>query len=124
MAFQNVLFPTPKLIHGIVKETGQTTKIISNGNTEYRIQKSQPRKRWTIPGKTMSAADRNTIGTFMKNVNFALDSFRFVDPFTGVESHVRFDSSSIVTTAEALDSSGNIIYVSIGDIVLVEVIGE
>ena len=124
MAFQNILFPTPKLIHGITRESGNMTKIISNGNTEYRLNKSQIRRRWTIPGKSMSKSDRDAIGAFIVSVNFCLDSFRFVDPLTKSEYHVRFDSSSFGSTIEAMDSSGNVTYVTTSDIVLVEVIGE
>lgn len=124
MAFQNILFPAPKLIHGITREAGQTTKIISNGNTEYRLSKSTVRRRWTIPGKSMSLADRNTIGSFILQVKFGLDSFRFLDPISNTEYHVRFDSSTFSSTIEALDANGNVTYVTTSDIVLVEVIGE
>lgn len=124
MAFQNILFPTPKLIHGITRESGMTTKIISNGNKEYRLSKTMIRRRWTIPGKSMSTADRKTIADFFLSVNFALDSFRFYDPITKTEYHVRLDSSVFSSTIEAMDTSGNVTYVTIGDIVLVEVIGE
>lgn len=121
MAFVNELFPNPKLVHGLTKEIGQSTKIISNGNTEYRINKSSARRRWTWSARAMSKDDRNEIITFIKNRNFALDSFRFYCPIEKIEYHVRFDNSALSSTVEAMDENGDVIYVSISDIVLVEV---
>jgi hypothetical protein len=121
MAFQNVLFPNPKLVHGLTKEVGQSTKIISNGNTEYRLSKSNPRRRWTWQSRGMSKADRDAIVTFMKNTKFSLDSFRFYCPLEKIEYHVRFDQSSFSSVVEVMDTSSNVSYVTIGDIVLVEV---
>lgn len=121
MAYQNVLFPNPKLVHGLTKEIGTTTKVISNGNTEYRIQKNNPRRRWTWQSRTISKADRDAIITFMNSVNFGLDSFRFYCPIDKVEYHVRFDSSANTSVVEAMDTSGNVTYTTIGDIVLVQV---
>ena len=124
MTYVNELFPNPKLVHGLTKEIGASTKIISNGNTEYRIQKSTPRRRWTWSSRAMSKADRDAIIAFARNRKFALESFNFYCPIEKQTYKVRFDSSSLTSTVEAMDTNGNVIYLSVGDIVLVEVIGE
>lgn len=121
MAFQNILFPNPKLIHGLKKEIIQGTKIISNGNTEYRLSKNDPRRRWIWPSRAMSNTDKEAIVNFVKSVDMSLDSFRFYDPFEKTEIHVRFDMAAISFTAEVLDSTNSIVYVNISDIALIEV---
>lgn len=121
MAFQNILFPNPKLLHGLKKEVIQQTKIISNGNTEFRLSKNDPRRRWVWPSRAMSEADKNAIVNFMKSVDFSLDSFRFYDPFEKTEVHVRFDMASISFSAEAFDTNNNVTYVGLSDIILLEV---
>jgi hypothetical protein len=121
MAFQNVLFPNPKLIHGLKKEFAQQTKIISNGNAEYRISKNQMRRIWTWPARNISATEWQALVTFMSSVNFSLDSFRFYCPLKKQEYHVRFDMASFSTTAEAFDTSNTVVGVNMGDIVLIQV---
>jgi hypothetical protein len=124
MAYQNINFPTIKLVHGLRKEIGQSTKIISNGNTEYRLSKSSPRRRWTFSARAMTKTDRDAIILFARNVNFALDSFNFYCPIEKTTYKVRFDSSSLSSVVETMDVNGNVTSVTMGDIVLVEVIGE
>ena len=121
MAYQNINFPTLKLVHGLKKEVGQSTKIISNGNTEYRLSKSQARRRWTFPSRALVLADRTAIITFMKSVNFALDSFNFYCPIEKVTYKVRFESSAATSVVESMDVNGNVTAVTFGDISLVEV---
>ena len=124
MAYQNINFPTLKLIHGLKKEIGQTTKIITNGNTEYRVSKSNPRRRWTFQARTLLKADRDAIIAFAQSVDFALDSFNFYCPIEKITYKVRFDSSSLSSMVETMDVNGNVTSVTMGDIVLVEVLGE
>ena len=121
MAFQNILFPNPKLVHGLTKEVIQPTKIISNGNTEYRLSKSNVRHRWTWQGRAMSQGDYSAIVTFMESVNMSLDSFRFYCPIKKQEYHVRFDVGSISSTVEAMSYDNTVTYVSTSDISLIEV---
>ena len=121
MAYQNVNFPTLKLVHGLKKEIGQSTKIISNGNTEYRLSKTNPRRRWTFPSRALTLADRNSIISFAQSVNFALDSFNFYCPIEKTTYKVRFESSSLSSVVETMDVNGNVTAMTVGDIVLVEV---
>ena len=121
MAFQNVLFLNPKLIHGLKKTYAQQTKIISNGNTEYRISKNQKRRIWTWQSRNISATDWIAIQTFMNSVNFSLDSFRFYCPLAKAEYHVRFDMASFSATAEAFDTTNSVVGVNISDITLIQV---
>ena len=121
MAYQNINFPTLKLVHGLKKEVGQSTKIISNGNTEYRLSKSQARRRWSFPARALTKADRDTLSTFMLSVSYALDSFNFYCPIEKVTYKVRFDSSASTSVVESMDVNGNVTAVTFGDVVLVEV---
>lgn len=122
MAYQAILFPNPGLIHGLKKEIIQATTIVTNGNTEYRISKmANPRRRWTWQARAISNADKTAIVSFASTVDMALDSFRFYDPFDKIEYHVRFDQASLSFTAEAMDTSDNITYVTFDDINLIQV---
>lgn len=121
MAYQNINFPTLRLVHGLKKEIGQSTKIISNGNTEYRLSKSQARRRWTFPARALTLADRNTLIGFMKSVDFALDSFNFYCPIEKLTYKVRFESSAATSVVESMDVNGNVTAVTFGDVSLVEV---
>lgn len=121
MAFQDILFPNPKDLFGLKKEVLQQTKIITNGNSEYRISKNDARHRWTWPSRNMTNTDKEAITTFMGTVNMALDSFKFTDPFTGQVVHVRFDMASFSSTAVAFNRQNQPIAVAIDDINLIEV---
>lgn len=122
MAYQNILFPNPKLIHGLKKEIAKQTKIISNGNIEFRLSKQENfRQIWTWQGRVMSQTDINAIVTFADTVDMAKDSFNFYCPFKKQNYKVRFIDASLTFTAEAMDTSSTIIYSSIGDISLIEV---
>jgi hypothetical protein len=125
MAYQNVNYPTPKLIHGIKKGVFKPTIIVSNGYSEYRLQRqSALRYRWTIPGTIMNTSDINALTTFLSGINIGLDSFNFTCPKDGISYKVRFDGAGIETVFEALNSSNVPVIESIGDIVLVQVFGE
>ena len=122
MAYQAILFPNPKLVHGLKKEIIQPSTIVTNGSVEYRILKMQnPRRRWVWQGRAMSNVDKEAIISFANSVDMALDSFRFYDPFDKVEYHCRFDQASISFKAELMDSSDNITYVTLDDIALIQV---
>ena len=121
MAYQNITFPNPKDLFGLQKEVLQQTKIISNGNSEYRISKNDARHRWTWPGRTITKADMDAILTFIGQVNMSLDSFNFVDPFTGATKKVRFDMGAFSAAAVAFNRQNQPIATGISDIVLIEV---
>lgn len=122
MAYQNILFPNPKLIHGLKKETIKQTKIVSNGNTEFRISKNANfRQRWVWPARAMSQADINAIIAFADTVDMAKDSFNFYCPVKKQNFKVRFEDASIQFTVEAINTSSTVIYSTISDITLIEV---
>ena len=122
MAYQNILFPNPKLIHGLQKEVVKQTKIITNGNKEFRINKQANfRQRWTWPARAMSQTDIDAIVTFADTVDMALDSFNFYCPIKKQTFKVRFEDASVSMTVEALSSNNSVIYSTIGDISLIEV---
>lgn len=122
MAYQNINFPTPRLIHGLQKETAKQTKIITNGNTEYRITKQANfRNRWTFPGRLVPQGDIQEILDFAEQVDMAKDSFNFYCPIAKQTYKVRFNDASISYTVEAFDDNGNPLIGNLGDITLVEV---
>ncbi len=125
MAYQNVNFPTPKLIHGIKKGFYKPTIIVTNGYSEYRLQRqSSKRYRWTIPSRVMSSVDVNTLATFLSGVNIGLDSFNWTCPKDGLTYKVRFDGAGLEEQFEGLNSSNVPIFETIGDITLIQVFGE
>ena len=122
MAYQNILFPNPKLIHGLQKEIVKQTKIVSNGNTEYRISKNANfRQRWTWPARAMSQTDINTILAFADTVDMAKDSFNFYCPIKKQTFKVRFEDAGIQFQVEAMNTSNTVTYSTISDISLIEV---
>jgi len=122
MAYQNILFPNPKLIHGLQKETVKQTKIVTNGNTEYRISKQANfRQRWTWSSRVMSQADINAIIAFAEGVDMAKDSFNFYCPIKKATFKVRFEDASIGFTVEGLDSTNAVFASSLNDFSLIEV---
>lgn len=122
MAYQNILFPNPKLIHGLQKEVLKQTKIVSNGNTEYRISKNANfRQRWTWPSRAMSQTDIDAIITFADTVDMAKDSFNFYCPIRKQTFKVRFEDAGIQFQVEAMNTSNTVIYSTISDISLIEV---
>lgn len=125
MAYQNILFPNPKLIHGLQKEIIKQTKVVSNGNTEFRITKNAScRQRWTWPSRAMLHSDIDAIIAFADSVDMAKDSFNFYCPIRKQNFKVRFEDASIQFTVEAINVAGSVTYSSLGDISLIEVIGE
>ena len=54
----------------------------------------------------------------------ALDSFNFYCPIEKTTYKARFDSSSLTSIVETMDVNGNVTSTTMGDIVLVEVLGE
>lgn len=121
MAFQNITFPNPKDLFGLTKEVLQQTKIISNGNVEYRLSKNDARHRWVWPSRNITKTEMDAILTFISNVNMSLDSFKFVDPFTGTTYHVRFDMASFSGQAVAFNRSNQVVATGISEISLIEV---
>lgn len=95
MAFENVLFPNPGLIHGLRRERMQATNIVSNGNTEYRIQKmAHYRVRLTWPARAMTSANKETIADFFANRNMSLTSFKVKDPFLAAWANTKLTWSN------------------------------
>mgnify|MGYP000638604153 CR=1 FL=1 len=81
MAFQNELFPSVKLVHGVAKSILDPVAIVSNGNTEYRIKRNRyERYQWLIPSNNITDEDKVTISGFLADKDYALDSFKFQDP--------------------------------------------
>ena len=104
------------------KEIVKQTKIVSNGNTEYRISKNANfRQRWTWPARAMSQTDINTILAFADTVDMAKDSFNFYCPIKKQTFKVRFEDAGIQFQVEAMNTSNTVTYSTISDISLIEV---
>ena len=122
MAYQNILFPNPKLIHGIKKEYVKVTKIVSNGNIEYRISKNaQFRQRWTWPSRVMLQTDIDALIAFVDQVDMAKDSFNFYCPIKKQTYKVRFEDAKFEFSVDALNVNNDALAGTIGDITLIEV---
>jgi hypothetical protein len=70
----------------------------------------------------MKSSDLKAIHDFLLNKNMQLFSFRFHDPRSGNEFHVRLNQATIEETIEIYDRIGNPIYSTMSDISLIEVI--
>lgn len=81
MAFQNIVFPELKLIHGMSRTRSDRTVVFGNGYNEFRIRRGNiDPLDWSFPGRNMLAADAKTLIDFYNTVNGTLDSFKFKDP--------------------------------------------
>jgi hypothetical protein len=122
MAYVNQLFPNPKLLHGLKRKIHWPTQIVSNGSSEFRINKQDaPRREWVWQPRAMTTADLNAIYDFLLARNMQLDSFKFYCPKEKAYYHVRLNQSSIDSILEAFDTSNNALVETMGDISLIEV---
>ena len=90
MAFEDVLFPNPALVHGVRKEISKITNIITNGNAEFRINKMKHyRTMLSWPSRALSEADKEAMSDFIVNRNFSLNSFKVKDPYYNTWNNTR-----------------------------------
>ena len=124
MAYQNINFPTLKLVHGFIEEFETPVNVISNFNREYRINRySTPKAKFTYQARNMKYADWLTLQTFFGTVKYQKDSFNFVHPLTNVVYKVRLASAPTIQVV-ALDANKVPTIVTVTDIVLLQVFGE
>lgn len=124
MAYQNINFPSIKLLHDFSEEAVAPTTIISNFAKEYRINRfSSPKRRFTIPSRNITATDWDTLATFMTNVGYQRDSFNLIHPFSGTSIKVRFENIPTMTVISLFANNTRNI-VAISDIILIEVFNE
>lgn len=123
MAYQNINFPTMKLIHGFTTERIAPTTIVSNFAKEYRINRfSTPKLRFTFPERNLTFADWVTLRDFMAQVKFKRDSFNFT-PLGGFPIKVRFDDIPVVSVV-ALNANGTVKIVGVSEFSLIQVLNE
>lgn len=124
MAYQNINFPTMKLIHGFTTERIAPTTIVSNFAKEYRINRfSTPKLRFTFPERNLSAADWATLQNFMTTVAYQRDSFNFTPPGAPAAYKVRFDTIPVATVA-ALNANNTAKIITISEFSLIQVFNE
>ena len=124
MAYQNISFPTLKLLHGFSIDTNSPTTVVTNFAKEYRIKRFASEKRtFKFPGRNISYTDWNTLKAFFDLVGWQRDSFNLTIPGTGTTVKVRLDSTPSVQYI-ALNQSNVPTIVSISDISLIEVFNE
>jgi hypothetical protein len=82
MAFVNSLFPNMKLIHGLERGVALPTTIVTNGSSEYRLNKlANYRITWKWPARLIKTADRKALALFYTDTaSGSLNSFKFKDP--------------------------------------------
>ena len=124
MAYQNVNFPTMKLLQGFRVETQTPTVVVSNYGREYRINRfTQEKNVFTFPSRNLRYADWITIYNFLDSVGWQRDSFNLVRPDTGQSVKVRLvmpPSMEIV----ALSANNTPTMVLVSDIQLMQVFNE
>lgn len=116
MAFQNVVFPELKLIHGMTRTRTDRTQVFGNGYSEFRIRRGliDP-VDWSFPGRALELADARTLIDFYNDVNGTLDSFKFKDPddYKWTEFQLEYHSG---TSWVLKSNSGSYIYLLNGTI--------
>ena len=82
MAFQNIVFPELKLVHGMSKvKADSSTSVFGNGYREYRVKRGNVNPiRWSFPGRALVKSDAQTLIDFYNTVDGISDSFKFKDP--------------------------------------------
>lgn len=124
MAYQNISFPTLKLVHGFSIDTESSTTIVTNFAKEYRIRRyASEKQKYVFQGRNLSYTDWSTIKTFLDTVGWQRDSFNLTIPGTATTVKVRLDSLPSVQYL-ALNSSNVPTMVSVSDIILKQVFNE
>lgn len=81
MAFQNVIMPKLKLVHGASKQIVDPVTVIGNGARETRRKQNRyERFVWNFPTRSILNETKTELYSFFRGVNMALDSFLFQDP--------------------------------------------
>jgi len=81
MAFQNVVMPKIKLVHGVTKQIIDPVTVIGNGNRETRRKQSRyERFVWKFPSRSILKESKVELYEFFKSTNSSLDSFLMTDP--------------------------------------------
>lgn len=88
MAFQNVIMPKIKLVHGVTKQIVDPVMVVGNGNRETRRKQNRyERFVWQYPSRAILDDSKQELYQFFRSTNSSLDSFLFQDPdfpeFTG-----------------------------------------
>ncbi len=123
MAYQNINFPTFRLVHGFRLEKILPTTVVSNFSKEYRINRySAERTRFVFPARNIVEADWVTLSNFINTVGHKRDSFNFTPP-GGSPVKVRFDSIP-ERTIVALNGSNSTTMVGISEFSLITVLNE
>lgn len=124
MAYQNISFPTLKLLHGFTIETDSPVTVVTNFAKEYRIKRHDGNKRtFVFQSRNLSYTDWTTLKTFLDNVGWQRDSFNLTIPGTVSVVKVRLDATPSVSYV-ALNNSNQPTMVNISDIKLKEVFNE
>ena len=81
MAFQNVVMPQIKLIHGVQKTVIDPVTIIGNGARETRRKQNRyERFSWNYPSRSILAESKQELHEFFAGMGSSLDSFLMIDP--------------------------------------------
>lgn len=81
MAFQNIVMPKLKLIHGVTKQVVDPVTVIGNGSRETRRKQNRyERFVWRFPARSLLQESKQELYSFFKTTDAALDSFMFQDP--------------------------------------------
>lgn len=124
MAYQNITFPTLKLVHNLVVERERPTTIISNFSKEYRISRfANTKATYIFPARNLTITDWTIIRNFFETIGWERDSFNFLIPGTSTTIKVRL-SGNPSATAVAFDTSNVASMVNVSEIRLKQVFNE
>lgn len=126
MAYQNILFPALKLLHGVQVERERPTSIVTNFAKEYRLSRfANTKTTYVFPARNITIEDWTTLKDFFESVGWERDSFNLDIPADGASTTVKVRLSGIPSaTTIALDSSNVVKIVNVSEIRLKQVFNE
>ena len=76
--------------------------VVGNSAFEYRnLRYGYPRMKWTVPGRALTWADKETLLTFWNQMGGTLQSFRYTDPEHNTLSGFNFGAGTQISAPAA-----------------------
>lgn len=118
MAFQPVIMPQIRLIHGVSKQIIDPVSVVGNGARESRRKQNRyDRYSWKFPSRSILQSSKQELHTFFRSVKGSLDSFMMVDPDRPQFVDEPLTSFAFAETWYFETSDGHPIFTGINDMV-------